>query len=79
MPRQNRRQKVFNRGALRLCWRAWTFVQGVLNAKLFIYRLSYFDLGELGALFGGIRTPKPLVSTGLWHGSVCCYWQLAKQ
>jgi len=35
---QNRRQKIFYRGALRLCRGAWRFVQGSLNATtLFIY------------------------------------------
>jgi len=54
---QNRRQKVFNRGELRLCSGAGTFVQGVLNAAtLFIYSVSYFNLGELS----------PPVATGLW-------------
>jgi len=27
--------------------------------------VSYFNLGVLGALFGGISPPKPLVTTGL--------------
>ena len=51
--RQNRRQKVFNSGALHLCRGSWMFVQRGLNAKtLFVYSDSYFHLGRLGALFG---------------------------
>jgi len=35
------------------------FVQGVLNAKtLFIYSISDFNLGGLGALFGGLNPRK---------------------
>jgi len=30
-----------------------------------IYSVSYFDLGELGTLFGGLSPPKPPVATGL--------------
>jgi len=56
---QNRRQKVFNRGALRFFRGAYTFVQGGLNAKtLFIYSIAYFNLGGLGALFGAAKPTK---------------------
>jgi len=47
---QNRRQKVFNK-------RGFTFVQAGLNATaLFIFSVSYFNLGEL----------RPHVATVLW-------------
>jgi len=57
---QNRRQKVFNRGVLRFFRGVWRFVQGGLNAKiLFIYSISYFNLGCLELCLGGISPPKP--------------------
>jgi len=43
-------------------------MQGGLNAKTqFIYSISYFNLGGLGALFGGAKPTKvpPPVATGL--------------
>jgi len=47
------------------------FVQGGLNAKtLFICSVSHFNLGGLGALFGGITPPKPPVATGLHLGQI---------
>jgi len=59
---QNRRQKVFNRG---LCSSA----EGLDIMKLTkiprIYSVSRFNLGVLGALFGGLSQPKPPVATGL--------------
>jgi len=56
---QNRRQKVFDRGALRFFRGVWTFVQEGLNAKtLFTYSNSYFNLGRLGALFGEAKPTK---------------------
>jgi len=58
---QNRSQKIFNRGS-------WTFVQGVLNTKtLFIYSISYFSLGRLGAFFGGAKPTKALRGDGIVH------------
>ena len=33
---------------------------------LFIYSVSYFNLGELGALFGGLSPPKHLRGDGTW-------------
>jgi len=33
-----------------------------------IHSVSYFNLGDLGALFGGLNPPKPPVATGLeWY------------
>jgi len=54
-PMQNRRQKVINRGALRLCGGAWH--SNLINLPL-IYNAS-FSFAEPGALFGGINPPKP--------------------
>ena len=58
---QNRRQKVFNRGALRFCG-GFGFVRGGLTLKkltktILICSVSCFNLGELGASFGEL-TPK---------------------
>jgi len=45
------------------------FVQGGLTLNLtkmpLFYSISYFILGELGALFGGTSPPKPPVSASL--------------
>jgi len=53
---QNRRQKVVNRGALRSC-------RGALHSNLkkipLIHSVSYFNLGWIGALFGGLSPPEP--------------------
>jgi len=43
-----------------------------LNAKtLFIYSISYFYLGGLGALFGGLSPPKPSRGDGTGHDTQC--------
>ena len=57
---QNRRQKVFNRGALKFCG---VCLCGVLDiTKLtkipLVYSVSRFNLGGLGALFGGAKPTK---------------------
>ena len=59
---QNRRQKVFNRGALHFCGGLDT--QKINKAQL-IYSVSCFNLGVLGASFGGLSPQKPPVATGL--------------
>jgi len=48
---QNRHQKVFNREALRLCG-------GGLEKINQNYSVSRFNLGGLGALFGGAKPAK---------------------
>jgi len=53
---QNRRQKVFNREALRFCRRL--DIPNFTKTPL-IYSVSYFNLGGLGALFGGLSPPNP--------------------
>jgi len=53
---QNRRQKVFNKGVLRLCGGLDTIK---LTKTPLIYSVSRFNLEGLGALFGGISPPKP--------------------
>jgi len=67
---QNRHQKVFSRGALHLC-------RGLGIVKIgkipLIYSVSYFNLGLLGALFGGlVAHQSPPVATGL---AVCETWK----
>ena len=59
---QNRRQKVFNRGALGLCGRIDTIK---LTKTQLIYSVSYFIFGKFGALFGGLSPEKKNVVTGL--------------
>jgi len=51
---QNRRQNIFNRGALQFC-------RGLdikLNTTPLIYSVSHFNLGGLGPLFGGTKPTK---------------------
>ena len=57
-----RRQKVVNRGALRLCLGAW---HSNLTKIQLMYSVSYFKLGGLGASFGGLSPSKPPMATGL--------------
>ena len=62
-PRQNRRQKIFNRGALQFCGGRFALVRGGLEViKLskipLLYSVSRFNLGGLGALFGGAKPTK---------------------
>ena len=52
---QNTRQKIINRGALRLCKGGLTFK---FDKNFMIYSVSYFRLGGLRALFGGLSPPK---------------------
>ena len=64
---QNRRQKVFNKGALRLC--GGIDIQKLTKTPL-IHSVSCFSLGGLGSFFGGaklIEAPGP-VATGLQYG-----------
>ena len=53
---QNRRQKVFNRGALRFCGRLWVCAGGLDTPKItksqLIYSLSCFTLGDLELCLG---------------------------
>jgi len=37
-----------------------------------VYSVSYFNLGRLGALFGGLSPPKPPMATGLLQSMLCC-------
>jgi len=53
---QDCRQKIYNRGGLLFCRGTW-------NSKLYWFSVSYFNSGELGALFGGISPP--YIATGL--------------
>ena len=61
---QNLRQKVVNKEALRLCGGGGLYVcaEGAWNSKLtkvaLIYKVSYFNLGGIGALFGGDKPTK---------------------
>jgi len=60
---QNRRQKGFNRGALRFCGEGFRFVRGGLTFQKLtktqlIYSASCFNLGGLGAFFWGAKPPK---------------------
>jgi len=48
---QNSRQKVFTRGALRLCRRAW-HCEKLIKTQV-VCSVSHFNSGELGTLFGG--------------------------
>jgi len=67
---QNRRPKVFNRGALRFFMWGMNVCAGDLNAKtLFIYSISDFNLGALGALFGGYKPTK----VQLWRRDAMYY------
>jgi len=65
---QNRRQKVFNRGALQLCG-GLCFCGGLTFQKLtktpLIYSVSSFNLGSLELCLGGLSPPKPPVATWL--------------
>jgi len=74
---QNRRLKVFNRGALHFCRGGFGFVRGGLTLQKLtkyqlIYSVSCFSLGGLGALFGGLSPQKPPVATGL-HNAFAFY------
>jgi len=70
---QNRRQKVFNRGALQFCDGALRLCGILKIVKLtktpLIYSVSRFNLGGLGALFGGLNPPKPLPWLRDWSDS----------
>ena len=67
--RQNRRQEVVNRGAFRLCGGALRSCREDCHSNLTKIPLtdsvSYFNLGGLGALFGGLTPPRPPMATGL--------------
>jgi len=65
IPGQNRRQKVVNRGALRLCGEAW---QSNSTKLPLICSVSYLNLGGLKLCLGGLNPPKPPVATGLYLG-----------
>ena len=52
---QNRRQEVFTKGL---------DIENLIKTSM-IYSVSYFDLGEIGTLFGGLSPPNPPVATGL--------------
>jgi len=54
--KQNRRQKVFNRG-LYVCAGALDILK--IDKTPLIYSVSYFNLGRLGAPFGVISPPTP--------------------
>jgi len=68
--KQNRRQKVFNRG---LCGSAEGLDIIKLTKTPLIYSVSRVNLGKLGVLLGGVSSPRPPpVATGLtrshvWH------------
>ena len=53
-------------GGTRLCMGTW---HSNLTKIPLIYSVSCFDLGRLGALFGGLSPPKLLVATGLFMRS----------
>jgi len=53
---RNRRWKVFNRGALRLCGGAWHSKNW---QKLPWFTGFHISIWRLGALFGGLSPPKP--------------------
>jgi len=59
---QNRRQKVFNRGALQFCGVVFRLSGGAYIIKLtktaLIYSVSHFNLGGRGALFGWTKPTK---------------------
>jgi len=54
---ENRRQKVFNKGALRLCRRGLTFQN---LPRLHDWDCFIFRFGGLGVLFGGL-SPQTVV------------------
>jgi len=66
---QNRRQKVVSRGSLCLCGGALRSCRGAWHSNLtkilLTYNVSYFNVGGLGTLFGGLSPPKPPLATGL--------------
>ena len=71
---QNRRQKVFNRGlcvsavgALGLCRGAWH------SKTQLIYSVLCFNLGGLGALFGGDKRPKAPRDDGTDSSTSCSF------
>jgi len=53
---QNRRQKVFNRGALRFCGGVWVCAGGLDALKIdktqLIYSVSCFNLGSWSFVWG---------------------------
>jgi len=54
-PKQNRRQKVFNKGAFGLSGGGW---HRKIDKNSTDYSVSCFNLGELGALSEGAKPPK---------------------
>jgi len=68
MYKQNRRQKVFNRGLCISVGGIFAFAERLDILKLaktpLIYSVSCFNLGRLGALFGGAKPTKAPVATG---------------
>ena len=69
---QNRRQKVFYRGASWFCGRLCVCAGGLdiikLNKTSLIYSVSRFNLAGLGALFGGAKLTKALRGDGTGLG-----------
>jgi len=53
---QNRRQKVFNRGALHLCRGTWHWKFDKNSTDLYCF---IFQFGEIVASLGGLSLPKP--------------------
>ena len=70
----DRRQRVFNRGALQFCGGLCVCAGGLDIIKLtkipLIYSVSRINLGGLGALIGGLSQPKPPRGDGT--GSHAC-------
>jgi len=60
---QNRCQKFFSSGALRLCRQACCLLK--FDQTPLIYSVSYYNLRGLGALFVGAKPTKTPVATGL--------------
>jgi len=62
-PVQNRRQKIVDRGTLRLCRGALRSCRGAWHSNLnkipLIYSVSYFNLGGLELCLGGLSLPNP--------------------
>ena len=63
--------ECFQKGVLHFCGGLWVCAGGLDTKKLtktqLIYSVSCFNLGGLGALFGGISSQKPPVATGLYQ------------
>ena len=72
---QDRGQKVVNRWALRLCGGLYFRAGGVCHSHLtkipLTYSVSYFNLWELGALFGGAKPNPRGDGTGLKQFPSC--------